>query len=121
MGLQNFNLESLSTIDGGRIKEAFEQLVKRCEGDCKDRPALTTARTIGLVVKFEPVPNDFGDLDSVNVTFDIKESLPKRSSKPYNMRAVPGGLLFNEMSPEDVDQGTLEFENGPKAEATNAS
>ena len=35
-------------------------------------------------------------------------SAPARESRSYNMRAKNRGLLFNELSPEDVDQMTID-------------
>lgn len=83
MALEKFNLATLADMDG--------------------------ARTITLQVKLKPVANDAGDLGSVDVTFDLNEKLPKRASKSYNMQAVVGGLLFNELSPDEVKQKTLDM------------
>lgn len=123
MGLEKFSLEALASMDNGRICAAFEHAMKRCESDCKDRPALKEARNVTLAVSLEPVAADNGELESVNLTFKIKDSVPKRCSKSYNMKAVPGGLLFNDLSPEDVRQGTLDQigEQGPKEVKSNAS
>ena len=119
MALEKFTLATLADMDGGRIKAAFEQALDRCRYDCEDRPAVDGARTITLTVKMKPVANDNGDLGSVDVTFDLNEKLPKRGSKSYNMQAVVGGLLFNELSPDEVKQKTLDMagKNGPRAVA----
>lgn len=117
MTLERFSLGTLATMDDGRIKEAFEQAVKRCEGDCKDRPGVDAERKVRLDVTLIPVPGEDGDLDSVNIVFKITDTLPKRCSKSYNMKATRGGLLFNEISPDDVNQATLDFEPpGPTAQ-----
>jgi hypothetical protein len=122
MGLQKFDMETLTELDGGRIRTAFEQAMKRLEHDCKDRPNVKAARKLELVITMTPLPDDAGDLDSVDVKFRVKDSVPKRESKAYNMRAVPGGLLFNELSPDDVRQQTLDMapKPAPVKEATNA-
>lgn len=121
MTLEKFTLSTLATMDDGRIKEAFEQSIKRCESDCKDRPGLDGERKVVLDVTLTPVPDENGVLDSVDIQFKIKDTLPKRCSKTYNMRATRGGLLFNEISPDDVNQATLEFDPKPtKAEVTDA-
>lgn len=114
MALEKFTLATLAEMDGGRIKLAFEQAMKRCEDDCKDRPSVKTARKINLIVTLEPVP-DGNDLESVNVQFKITDSVPKRESKTYNMSAARGGLLYNDVSPENVKQATLDMAPGPKA------
>lgn len=117
MALEKFNLGCLATMDDGRIREAFEQALKRCELDCKDRPALEEARKVSMSVTLVPVPGERGDLDSVNIVVKITDTLPKRCSKAYNMKATRGGLLFNELSTEDVNQATLEF-GEPQPQAT---
>jgi predicted RND superfamily exporter protein len=114
MGLERFDIGSLSTIDGGRINAAFEQLMKRCEDDCKDRPALEEARKLTLSISCTPVVDDAGNLESCNVQFQFAEKIPNRKSKIYNMRAERGGLVFNEMSPEDVRQMTIGMAPKPR-------
>lgn len=118
--LEKFTLATLVDMDGGRIKTAFEQALQRLESDCKDRPGVKRSRQLQLVLDLTPVA-DGGDLDSVNVTFKIKESIPKRESKAYNMQAVAGGLLFNDASPEDVRQKTLDMAPKPGAQVEGSS
>ncbi len=115
MGLEKFELKTLSTMDGGHIAREFANAMKRCDADCRDRPSVTKARKINLVVTMEPISDDeAGELDSVNVTFKINDSVPERVSKTYNMKAVRGGLLFNELSPADVHQKTLDMAPEPE-------
>lgn len=118
--LEKFTLATIADMDGGRIRTAFEQALKRIEADCKDRPGVKAARKLELVLTMTPVADD-GDLDSVNVTFRIKDSVPKRESKSYNMQAVPGGLLFNDASPEDVHQMSLDMAPKPSAQVETSS
>jgi len=114
MALEAFTLATIAEMDGGRIRAAFEMALRRLEADCKDRPGVESARKLALVPHMTPVC-DGGDLDSVNITFKITDTVPKRESKSYNMQAVPGGLLFNDASPEDVRQGTLDMARKQKA------
>lgn len=109
MALEKFTLATLASMDDGRIREAFEQAVKRCELDCKDRPALEESRKVSMSVTLVPVLGEDAQLDSVNIVIKILDTLPKRCSKSYNMKASRSGLLFNEMSADDVNQATLEF------------
>lgn len=114
MAIEKFELRSLSTMDGGRIREAFEQTLKRCRDDCHDRPGVAKARKVTLIAMLVPVCDPDGSMASCDVQFEIDDSLPKRVSPNYNMRAVRGGLLFNELSKDDVRQGTLDDAPGPK-------
>lgn len=112
MGLEAFTLATIADMDCGRIRVAFEHALARCQDDCKDRPDLKTSRKIALVLHLEPVCEK-GRLESVDVTFKITDTIPKRESKSYNMKAVAGGLLFNEASPDDVRQMTIDMAPKP--------
>ncbi|MCP3916164.1 MAG: hypothetical protein GY711_11460 [bacterium] len=117
MAIEPFNLSSLVGLDQGRIKETFEQAIRRCEADCKDRPALKDARTVTLKVTIAPVPEpDGGELQSCDVRFQVTDSVPKRRSKVYNMRSTRSGLHFNELSPDDINQTTIDEAPGPRSE-----
>lgn len=113
--LLNFTLETLCTIDDGRIKEAFEQALRRCESDLRDRPNMNKARTISLEAELVPVTDDAGALLEVKVHFQVKDRQPARETKTYHMSAARGGgLFYNELAPEDARQLTLDTINGPK-------
>lgn len=120
MALEKFTLATILEMDGGRIKTAFEQALKRMELDCKDRPGVKAARKLELVLQMTPIA-DNGELDSVDVTFRIKDSVPKRESKSYNMQSVAGGLLFNDASPDDVRQMSLDMAPKPSAQVETSS
>lgn len=121
MALEKFTLATLAAMDGGRILEAFEQALNRCRFDCEDRPAVAAGRKIALVVTMKPVADDTGSLGSVDVSFELNDKLPKRGSKSYNMQAVPGGLLFNELSPAEVRQKTLDMQPKPGEQRQTSS
>lgn len=121
MTVKKFDLESIVTIDGGRVNEAFAQALRRCELDCGDRPATPDSRKINLTCELVPVCSPSGELESVNVSFQIKDNLPTRKSSKYNMKATVGGMLFNELSPEDVRQATIDDAPGPKGTQSNVS
>lgn len=108
MALELFTVESLATMDGGRIKVAMEAALARLVADCRDRPADDRARKLTLTIALAPVSDDGGQLSELQVTFDIGESIPKMRSKAYSMGAARGGLLFNDLSHDDVRQGTLD-------------
>lgn len=118
MAVEKFELRSLVDLDSGRIRTAFEQALTRCLTDCRDRPAVTDARKITLAVAMAPVLDPDGEMESCNVQFQITDSVPKRKSKVYNMKSSRGGLLFNELSPDDVNQRTLDEAPGPRSAAS---
>lgn len=116
MSLRKLTLEAVADIDGGRIKAAVEQALARCHRDVVDRPALKQARKVTLTLKITPIPEDCGlSAGSCNVEFDINESIPRRTSKKYNMQTTRAGLLYEELSPEDVRQATLDAMDEPRA------
>lgn len=114
MPLETFNTAYLAHIDGGRVRVGLDEAIRRAYSDCEDRPGLKKARKVTLEITITP-EIEGENLDSCTVEFDVKERIPARSSKSYNMRAGSGGLLFNELSPEDVDQGTIPM-GTPKAD-----
>lgn len=116
MSVEVFRFASLEAIDEGRIREAWEQALRRVRLDCADRPGVKRPRKVTLTMSMTPVSSADGSLDTVDVQFHIDEALPKRVSHSYNMKSVEGGLLFNEMSRDDVRQRTLDelHNNGPK-------
>lgn len=108
MSQEKLTLAALNRIDSGRIKAAWEQALANARADCEDRPALDKARKIALVAYVKPLTDDKGELESCNVYFDIVETTPKRTTKTYNMGAARGALVFNEMSPDDNKQHTID-------------
>jgi len=106
--IEKFSLKSLADIDAGRVREAFEQAIARCEADCKDRPAVEAARKVTLTVSMSPVIEADGEMGSCNLQFQITDSVPMRKSKVYNMKSARGGLLWNELSPDEINQTTID-------------
>lgn len=105
---QKLDMAALSLLDGGRLAKAFEKALYELQEDCKDRPALSSARKLTLTVLIEPECNDDAtDLIGCDVGFEIKTAMPKKQTRAYNMRAKGGSLYFNEESPENANQGAL--------------
>ena len=112
--IEKFQLSTLSKIDEGRVERAFDFALARLIADCKDRPALDEGRKLSLTITLTPVVGENGELETANATFQVVDTVPKRRSRTYNMKATPSGLLFNEMAPEDVRQTTLDEANTPR-------
>lgn len=108
--LNKFTMAALDQVDGGRIAQALDREVARCQEDCHDRPTLDKVRKVTLTVEVRPVPNDSGsDLASVDVQFKIKPAaLPAKETRSFNMLPRAGGLLVNELSPDESRQLTLD-------------
>ena len=112
MALEKFNLESLGDLDGGRVAAAFEQALKRCRMDCEDRPGVRAPRKINVVLTIEPNMTEKGDLQSVQVDAQISETLPKRQSASCQMAVDGEAIYFNDLSPDNPKQGTLDDQGG---------
>jgi len=109
MSVAEFNVESLASLDGGRVAEALMQAIRRCVNDCDDRPGVKAARGVRLLMKIAPVANDDGTLDEIKMQFTVTDSAPKRESKTYSMAFRKGGkLAYNDLSVEDVKQRTFD-------------
>lgn len=117
MALERLKMQTLVEIDNGRIREAFEQALRRLETDCRDRPSVEAARKLTLTATLVPIANEDGELESVNITFQVSDDVPKRTSKTYNAKSTAAGLFFNELSREDIRQSTLDELGRPKAVA----
>lgn len=116
---ERLDTKALAALDDGRISEAFNQALKRCLLDCKDRPGLKDPRKVALVVTMTPLmADDSSQLESCDVHFEIHDTVPKRKTKVYNMREKGGSLLFNELSPDDHRQSTLD--DAPELKAVNS-
>lgn len=107
--IKQMSLESLNSLDDGRVSMAFLHELKRAVADCMDRPGDKTAREVSLVFKLKPIIDEStGQCDMVNGDFKIKSKVPERKSKTYNFGVRKGGqLVFNENSPQAVDQKTI--------------
>lgn len=106
--LKQITLSSVAELDSSRIATAFDQALRRCEADLKDRPAVRAARSVSLTITLKPDTDSTGELTSVSVAFDVKESIPKRSSRAYVAEMGRAGLHVNDLSPDDPNQLTLD-------------
>lgn len=108
-----FNLENLGKLDGGRVAIAWQQALERIAADCSDRPGVGKARKLSLELDVKPDCDENGFCDTISVAFSVKESMPSRQSKPYELgvrqKAGKFQMVFSELSEDDVDQTTLGF------------
>jgi hypothetical protein len=102
-------LGSIKDLDNGRLNEAFRQELAHVVRDCNDRSNDQTARKVSLVFSVTP-KDDAGE--AVDVELEIKSTVPPRRSRPFemavDMRGGAGDLIFNDASPDNVKQRTLD-------------
>ena len=110
MALQEFQMASLATMDDGRLSAAVEQELQRAVKDCLDRPNEKKPRKVTLVVEVCPgFVDETGDCEEAVLSFALRNSLPARRTRSYSMLAKKNGrLLWNDMSPDNVRQRTLD-------------
>jgi hypothetical protein len=53
--MQQFKLENLVDLDGGKACVAFEQHVRRAALDCMDQPGDNAARKVTLEITLKPI------------------------------------------------------------------
>lgn len=103
MALVQLTLESLANFDDGRIQIALNEELKRIVLDCMDRPD-KKPRKLTLTLSCSPVVYD-GDVEGVNVEFEIASKLPTRKSMQYHLNCNRAGMLtFSENNPRDYRQ-----------------
>ncbi len=92
------------------VDAAFRDAICDCGDDIKRRPGLETKREVHLVMELVPDnPDGTGDVDTAHATFKVWSRIPKHETKVYSVGCQKdGSLTFNEGSPEDVNQGTLD-------------
>jgi len=110
MAVYALDLASLmEQLDGGRVAEAFDAELRRVVMDCEDRPADDKERKVVLTFQIKPVVDDSGHLDEVKGRFQVTSTVPRRRSKIYSFGARKNGVLvFNDLSDDNINQGTIE-------------
>lgn len=106
MALKRLTLATIADIDGGRTRILFDRMLDQVKRDCQDRPGVRAPRKLRLTVNVAPAKESDGA--DVEVSFEVTEILPKRASRTFSMDASRGGLYWNEASPDDAKQRTLD-------------
>lgn len=109
--LKQFEFADLATMDGGRIGIAVNQAIKRAAEDCEDLPGEKAARKVTIQLEFKPELDQDGLCDNIATTVQIKQSLPTRKTRAYDMGLRKNGVLT--FQPEALDnhqQDTFDFE-----------
>ncbi len=111
MALEKFTLETLVTMDGGRIGNQLLKAIQRLEADCRDRPAEVKKRAVAMIFEMQPTYVMDGGrptLDTIEFGVRWQEKIPPRRTRIYSARPLArGGMAYNDESPDDADQMTL--------------
>lgn len=109
--LRELDLAEVATLDGERIGEAFRQALKRMASDIDDRPGDDRPRKVSLEMALVPEIDESGNCDNVKMQIQVKESIPTRKSRVYDLgikRTAAGKCLtFSPDSPDNHNQPGL--------------
>lgn len=108
-GSVQFTLKELAEIDDGRIAVCFEQAARRIAADLDDRPGLKKARTMTIQLTYVPIFDPETSLcDGVKMTCRVKDSIPIRESRAYDLGLRKGGILtYHPETPDNHEQEAL--------------
>lgn len=101
-------IADLSKVKNGLIDALFVAEMNRITQDLIDRPGLGNARKLCVEVCLEPVCGQSGHLESITARFEVCSKVPKQCTDDMSMLCGDGALTFNDLSPEDVHQRTLD-------------
>ena len=110
--IHEFDFSTIANLDDGRIAASWNLLLSRITHDCHDRPAIGDSRKMALEMEMSPVMDEAGNVEVINVKFQVKHSMPAvKSQKKYELQ--PRGkykLVFNDLC-DDPNQMTLDENN----------
>jgi hypothetical protein len=108
MAIHQLSLKALEHLDMGKALEAFNLHVARVARDCMDRPGDSKPRTVTLKMGFTPVMQSDGNCDEVKAQIHVSSAVPTHRTKVYSFGLRRNGsLVFNEDSPDAIDQATM--------------
>lgn len=104
-------IADLRRVGRGLLDELFVEELKKILDDVIHRPGVEKARKITIELFVRPIVSQSGTLETVGVSFAINGGLPKNQSDEYHMLCGGGQLTFNDMSPDNVHQMTIDERN----------
>lgn len=108
--LKDLTLENLTELDEGKVALMLQRAISVVTEDILDRPDDQTARKVVLTLSLKPASAGREGLKTAELEVAVKTTVPKLQTRPYECkRGENGGLQFNAVSPEDVNQGALPF------------
>jgi len=102
------SIVALLKINRGVGAVMGRQELDRVMRDLIERPTLKNARTLIMTFTFTPLADPRGILEEVKVSIEANSRTPKMKTRDYSMSVDGDKLIFNDESPEDVRQGTLD-------------
>lgn len=117
MAATKLTLASLGDLDKGRVGHCVQNSIEAAVKDCRDRPGLKVARKIIITVMIDPQMDDEDELAGnelldAHVNVEVATKFPSRKSRTYSMGLTKRSAIFNELTPDNVRQATIDDPNG---------
>ena len=110
-------LNDVQYFDEGALAATYQELWLQAMADCWARPTVDAARKITITILLTPVPSVEGKLDRVDTEAEVKHHPPVFRSRKVAMLPVGiDGLMYNDQSPDDPKQMTLDEIDQPAGE-----
>lgn len=103
-------LADLVEAEGGAVRMWFDGALKVVMDDLLDRPALKKDREITVKLVFQPVADQSGALAYAVHRVTIGSKVPGHATRAIAGRADKDGLVWDDLSPKDPTQMTLDDE-----------
>jgi len=117
---QKLSLAGLLKLEFGTIGLAFERELLKVVENLRNQPNDTGKRSIQLQMDLVPDKETMGPsgtLSRVLACFAVRVKLPPRRSSTITMNVTPDNeLLFNDLSPDEPDQMTIDEATGEVTE-----
>ena len=118
MALHELSTKTLIEIEHGGLAAALDNKLKDAIRDMKDRPHVSGKRKVTLVIELAPkFVDNAGGLEDVKAAMKVKLALPELNTREYVMGARGDKVVFNDLSPQDPNQRTLDMLQGSEGEA----
>lgn len=104
------SLGDLKLAHRGIVERMFGEALVQVRDDVLARPGIKAPREVVVRMQVAPVCDDNGDLASVNVGYKVQSKIPASSTNTYNAAVMKDGFAVNDLSPENVRQGTLDLD-----------
>lgn len=110
MARKKFTLSEVKNLDFGRVEGVFQTKLAEILADIDNRVGVAGAREISVAMKCTPEEPVGGRVETISMCFEIKTKVPGLRSRDYAMELTKSGLVFNDLSPDDPHQQTLDEE-----------
>lgn len=102
------SIVDLKRVGRGLLDELFQEELRRVLDDVIHRPGVAKPRKLTIELFVRPIVGQGGTLETVGVSFAVNGGFPKNQSDEYHMVCGGGQLTFNDLSPDNVHQMTID-------------